>query len=125
MTKKNSLSRRDFFSTTAIVGAIGTIGAGAVLASCAPGTPKLVPLKSLTGAYIPDLVDKAADGKPLKAGVIGCGGRGSGAAQDFLNSAPNITIVALYFRTQIRSCHAISFEQVRVCFNKYFCNLFT
>lgn len=106
MTKKNSLSRRDFFSTTAIVGAIGTIGAGAVLASCAPGTPKLVPLQSLTGAYIPDLVDKAADGKPLKAGVIGCGGRGSGAAHNFLNSAPNVQIVALgdLFQDRIDDC---------------------
>ena len=79
MTKKNSLSRRDFFSTTAVVGVVGTIGAGAVLASCASGPEKLVPVKSLAGAYIPNLVDKADDGKLLKAGVIGCGGRGSGA----------------------------------------------
>ena len=81
MTKKNSLSRRDFFTTTAVVGAVGSIGASVVFASCAAGSEKMVPLQSLSGAYIPNLVDKASDGKPLKAGVIGCGGRGSGASR--------------------------------------------
>lgn len=106
MTKKNSLSRRDFFTKTAVVGAVGTIGAGALLASCSGGAPKLVPLQSLSGAYIPDLVDKAIDGKPLKAGLIGCGGRGSGAAQNFLNAGPNLQIVALgdLFQDRIDDC---------------------
>jgi len=31
----------------------------------------------------------------ITAGLIGCGGRGTGAAADFLNSAPNVRIVAL------------------------------
>jgi len=106
MTKKNSLSRRDFFTTTAVVGAVGTMGASVVFASCAAGPEKLVPLASLSGAYIPNLVDKANDGKPLKAGVIGCGGRGSGAAQNFLDSAPNVQIVALgdLFQDRIDDC---------------------
>ncbi len=107
MTKKNSLSRRDFFSTTAVVGVVGTIGAGAVLASCASGPEKLVPLKSLAGAYIPNLVDKADDGRLLKAGVIGCGGRGSGAVQNFLDAVPtNVQIVALgdLFQDRIDDC---------------------
>ena len=106
MTKKNSLSRRDFFSTTAVVGAVGTIGASALLASCAGGPTKSVPLQSLSGAYIPDLVDKANDGKILKAGVIGCGGRGSGAAQNFLDAGPNLQIVALgdLFQDRIDDC---------------------
>jgi predicted dehydrogenase len=106
MTKKNSLSRRDFFTTTAVVGAVSTIGASAVLASCAAGPEKLVPLISLAGAYVPNLVDMAADGKLLKAGVIGCGGRGSGAVQNFLDSAPNVQIVALgdLFQDRIDEC---------------------
>lgn len=105
MTKK-SLSRRDFFSTSAVVGVVGTIGASAVMASCAGGAEKLVPLQSLSGAYIPDLVDKAIDGKPLKAGVIGCGGRGSGAVQNFLDAAPNLQVVALgdLFQDRIDDC---------------------
>lgn len=46
----------------------------------------------LLRAELPDL---ATDGKELKAGVIGCGGRGSGAAFNFLNAANGVTIVAL------------------------------
>jgi len=116
MTKKNSLSRRDFFSTTAVVGVVGTIGAGAVLASCS-GPEKLVPLKSLAGAYIPNLVDKADDGRLLKAGVIGCGGRGSGAVQNFLDAVPtNVQIVALgdLFQDRIDDCRKALKEKHKV-----------
>src|SRR5262249_59435609 len=31
----------------------------------------------------------------IKVGIIGCGGRGSGAAGDVLNAAPNVKIVAI------------------------------
>jgi len=54
-----------------------------------------VALKEPGSYYIPDLSDLAADGKELKAGVVGCGGRGSGAAMNFLNAANGVTIVAL------------------------------
>ena len=37
----------------------------------------------------------APDGRELKAGVIGCGGRGAGAAMNFLNAANGVTIIAL------------------------------
>jgi predicted dehydrogenase len=107
MTQKSSLNRRDFFTTSAVVGAVGAIGAGAVLASCGSGKEKLVPVKSLVGAYIPNLVDVAADGRLLKAGVIGCGGRGSGAVQNFLDAVPtNVQIVCLgdLFQDRIDDC---------------------
>ncbi|MBR5333980.1 MAG: Gfo/Idh/MocA family oxidoreductase, partial [Alistipes sp.] len=45
--------------------------------------------------YIPVLNDKADDGKELKAGVIGCGGRGSGAIYDLLAAANGIKVTAL------------------------------
>ncbi len=118
MNKKNSLSRRDFFSTTAVVGVVGSMGAGGILASCASaaGPEKLVPLVSLSGAYIPNLVDKANDGKPLKAGVIGCGGRGSGAVQNFLDAAPNLQVVALgdLFQDRIDDCRKGLKEKYKV-----------
>src|SRR5690606_32538276 len=44
---------------------------------------------------LPPMLETAPDGPVLKAGIIGCGGRGSGAAMDFLNAGPNLTIVAL------------------------------
>jgi predicted dehydrogenase len=38
---------------------------------------------------------KAPDGRVLKAGLIGCGGRGRGAAQNFLDAGSGLQIVAL------------------------------
>ncbi|HLA40966.1 MAG TPA: hypothetical protein VJ417_13275, partial [Candidatus Glassbacteria bacterium] len=32
---------------------------------------------------------------PIRVGVIGCGGRGTGAAEDCLTSSPNIRLVAM------------------------------
>jgi predicted dehydrogenase len=40
-------------------------------------------------------VDKAPDGKPLKAALIGNGDRGTGAAMQFLKAGPNLSLVAL------------------------------
>lgn len=99
MKEKNNLSRRSFLKTSAMAGALGAIGTGSttVLTSCSGGSNEAAnkPLKEPGTYYIPELPDKAADGKELKAGVIGCGGRGSGAAMDFLAAANGVTIVAL------------------------------
>lgn len=43
----------------------------------------------------PRVVVKAPDGPPLKAGLIGCGGRGRGAALNFLDAGPHLQITAL------------------------------
>lgn len=100
MKKENSISRRSFLKSSAMAGALGAIGTGStvgVLSSCAGGekADALKPLKEAGSYYIPELPDMAADGKELKAGVIGCGGRGSGAAFNFLNAANGVTIVAV------------------------------
>jgi predicted dehydrogenase len=39
--------------------------------------------------------DKAIDGKPLRAAMIGCGSRGSGAAMNFLDAANGVTIISM------------------------------
>jgi predicted dehydrogenase len=102
MGNGNKISRRSFIKNSALVGALGTVGVGAgvgsatLLSSCSEeNANKLVPLKEPGTYYVPDLVDIAADGKELKAGVIGCGSRGSGAAINFLNAAKGVTITAL------------------------------
>ena len=99
MKKENNLTRRSFLKTSAVAGAVGVIGTGSagILTSCSGGVDKggNVPLKEPGSYYIPELPDLAADGKELKAGVVGCGGRGSGAAINFLNAANGVTIVAL------------------------------
>ena len=100
MKKENSISRRSFLKSTAMAGALGAIGTGSasVLTSCAGGDESAAankPLKEPGTYYIPELPDKATDGKELKAGVIGCGGRGSGAAENFLDAANGVTVVAV------------------------------
>lgn len=103
MTKKSSISRRSFLKSTALAGAAGMVGTGGtatLLTSCGGGASSNEnaankPLKESGTYYVPELPDMAADGKELKAGIIGCGGRGSGAAMNFLAAANGVSIVAL------------------------------
>jgi predicted dehydrogenase len=75
-------SRRDFLKTTAAA------GAAAVAASVLPA-----------GAY-------AAGSDVIKVGLIGCGGRGTGAADNVLHAAPNVTIWAMgdAFQDRLDGC---------------------
>jgi myo-inositol 2-dehydrogenase/D-chiro-inositol 1-dehydrogenase len=86
--KKLDLNRRTF------IGAVAVAGAGALLASCKKTYPPVT------------FVDVAPDGPQLKAGLIGCGERGTGAAKDFLKAGSNLKIVALadVFKDRIELC---------------------
>ena len=64
------MKRREFIKTTAA-------------ASLAAAMPRL------HGAY-------AAGADTIRVGVVGCGGRGTGAAIDCLNAAPGVEVVAMY-----------------------------
>ncbi len=91
---KNKMSRKDFLSLSAMAG-VSLVGSSSILTSCGEKGPVYTPLKEAGTYYIPVLNDKADDGKELKAGVIGCGGRGSGAIFDLLAAANGIKVVAL------------------------------
>ncbi len=100
--ENNKFSRRGFLKSSALAGftaAIGTAGAATALTSCKGGedksSNKLIPLKPQGSYYTPELPDMATDGKELKVGVIGCGGRGSGAIFNCLSAANGIKVVAL------------------------------
>ncbi len=67
---ENSVTRRDFIKTTAAAG----------LAAAIPGNLGLF----------------AQGSDAMKVGIIGCGGRGTGAAIDAMNADPGVEIVALY-----------------------------
>ncbi len=75
----STFTRRDFLKTTA----------GATLAAAIPGSLGL----------------HAQGSDTIRIGVIGCGGRGTGAAIDALNAAPGVEIVALFdpFQDRIES----------------------
>jgi predicted dehydrogenase len=94
------MERRTFLKGTAATAALGATGAttGGLLLSACSGkkvTEEFPPLKAEGTYYVPNLVDKASAGKELKAGIVGCGGRGSGAAFNFLSAADGLTITAL------------------------------
>lgn len=95
---RTDFSRRRFLTGAATVGAASTLGIG-TLASCAGGG-KASESNDLYGFksreyQLPPMLDTAPDGPVLKAGIIGCGGRGSGAAINFLDAGPNLTVTAI------------------------------
>lgn len=91
--EKNKMNRRDFLQRSTILG-VGSIVGVSALASACKG-PKYVPLRKPEEYYIPELPDKAIAGKEIKVGVIGCGGRGSGAIQNLFDAADGIKLTAL------------------------------
>ena len=93
MSGKN-ISRKDFLKYSAALGVSSIMGAS-LLSSCSGKKGGLVPLRQPGEYYVPELPDKAVPGKELKAGVIGCGGRGSGAVVDLLTAADGIKVTAL------------------------------
>lgn len=105
---KNTLSRRDFLTRTAVAGVGTTMGSIPFLSSCSE-KEKRVPLSSYNDIYIPDLPDKAIDGKPLKAALVGCGSRGTGAAFNFLDAGDGLSVVACadVFQDKIDSCRGL------------------
>ncbi len=94
--KKSPISRRSFLGTAAAAGAAGIV-VPTLLTSCAPKHKNVV---------LPVMLEKAPDGPLLKAGLIGCGGRGTGAALNFIHAGPNLTISALgdVLADRITSC---------------------
>ncbi|MBK9389633.1 MAG: Gfo/Idh/MocA family oxidoreductase [Bacteroidetes bacterium] len=97
MMKNSSISRRNFLGKAATVGVAGVV-VPSIIAGCSRETKKTVAM--------PTMLDQAPDGPVLKAGVIGCGGRGTGAAINFLSAGPNLQITALgdTFQDRVDAC---------------------
>ena len=57
----------------------------------------------------PAVTEKAPDGPVLKAGLVGCGGRGRGAAGNFLEAGPNLEVTALadVFQDRVDEARAV------------------
>jgi myo-inositol 2-dehydrogenase / D-chiro-inositol 1-dehydrogenase len=75
------ISRRSFIGSVAAAGAASTAALRARAAFAQQAQPRATV--------------KAPDGRPLTAGLIGCGGRGCGAAANFVDAGPNLRITAL------------------------------
>jgi len=102
---KNSISRRSFLGKAAAAGAAGAV-MPSLMNSCAPDG-------RMKDVIVPAFLDQAPDGPELKAGLIGCGGRGTGAAIQFLEAGPNLKVTALgdVFIDRLNSCRESLKEQ--------------
>ncbi len=96
--KKSQLSRRNFLEKSALIGVAGLAGVAA-LNSCKQKRNKI-------DYDFPPLLDRAPDGIKLRAGLIGCGNRGTGAALNFLEAGNDLEIVALadVFEDKVWDC---------------------
>ena len=89
------MKRREFLTNSALIGAAVPLGV-ASLTSCSGDRRETARRR-----YTPEelgmfsFIDHAPDGVPLRAALIGCGDRGTGAAFDFLHAGPNVEIIAM------------------------------
>ena len=101
--KNKSLNRRDFIKTS-VCGTVGTMAVPTFMIGCSSSKKDAdINLKDID---IPELAAIAQDGKPLKAGLVGCGGRGTGAACDFVAAGNGLSITALgdVFEEKLTAC---------------------
>lgn len=98
MNKSYEQSRRKFIRNATAAGIIGAVGLNSIFTSCKSRKQKKYDF--------PPMLPQAPDGPLLKAGVVGCGYRGTGAAINFLNSGPNVEIAALadVFQDRVDEC---------------------
>lgn len=93
-----NINRRKFLGAGVLAG-IGVAGASAILSSCKTELDN----KSLG---LPPILKGAPKGRKLKAGLVGAGNRGTGAAINFISAGPDLEIIALadVFQDKIDNC---------------------
>ena len=94
------MKRRNFLTNMTLIGAGIPLGVSSVaVTSCTSSSSQSA--GEVAKSYTPEelgmfsFMEVAPDGKPLKAALIGCGDRGTGAATQFLKAGPNVSIIAL------------------------------
>jgi len=90
MKDLSNVNRRGFLKGSAL-GVLGTMGVPGIITSCTSSGGG----EKLKDVVVKQVMDKAIDGIPLKAGVVGCGNRGSGAAVNFVEAGNGLEIVAI------------------------------
>jgi len=83
-----NIDRRNFIRNSTIASAMGVLAVGA-FSSCSNK------VRSWDELGLPPIDNAAPKGKKLKAGLIGCGHRGTGALFNFLSSGPDLEVGAL------------------------------
>ena len=105
MKENNKLNRRNFLKSSA-VGALGAVSVPTIFTSCSSGSNNDNKETKLKDVEVPEILASAPDGKPLKAGLVGCGGRGTGAAVNFISAGTGLSITALgdVFQDKMDDC---------------------
>ena len=101
--ENSRLNRRSFLKTSTL-GTLGTMSIPALLGGCSNTASKDDQLKNVS---VIEIMDKAPDGKLLKAGLVGCGSRGTGAACNLLDAGNNLQVIAIgdIFKDKVDACH--------------------
>ena len=86
-SNNKGFNRRQFLESTALA-SIGLLGASAMIAGCKN-------TKDAKALGLPPILRAAPKGKKLRAGLVGVGNRGTGAAMNFISCGPDLQIVAL------------------------------
>lgn len=112
MSNPSKFNRRQFFKSSAM-GTLGAIAVPGLLNSCSGKSSQPSGEEALKDVVVPEILKKAPDGKPLKAGLVGCGGRGSGAAINFLDAGSGLEVTALgdIFQDKLDGCRAMLKEK--------------
>src|SRR5581483_2087327 len=77
-------------------------------------------------AILPGRLSAAENSETLRVGLIGCGGRGSGAAQQALSADPNVALVAMgdafedRLQSSLKNLQAAAPDKVKVTPEKCF-----
>jgi myo-inositol 2-dehydrogenase / D-chiro-inositol 1-dehydrogenase len=121
----HAASRREFLSAAALA-AVGGAAASASLSACAsssstqattsntaPSQPAALNPNFTPSAVRPTVTNTPRTG-PLRIGLVGCGGRGTGAAVQALKADPDTIIVAAgdVFQDRLDSCIAAVIEEM-------------
>jgi predicted dehydrogenase len=96
-----NVDRRGFLKGSAL-GVLGTMSVPGIITSCSSSGGG----EKLKDVEVTEILEKAPDGKPLKAGLVGCGGRGTGAAVNFVQAGEGLQVTAIgdVFADQVASC---------------------
>jgi len=96
-----NVNRRDFFKESAL-GVLGTMALPGIMTSCSSSASG----EKLKDVEVTEIMDKAPDGIPLKAGLVGCGGRGTGAAVNFVQAGNGLQVTAIgdVFADKVEDC---------------------
>ena len=116
-SNNKGVSRRGFLSSAVKAGTIGALATGTILSACGEST------LSYEDLGLPEMLDKAPSGKKLRAGLVGCGNRGTGAALNFLAAGDGLEIVALadVFQDHMDACRSkLAENNVQIADDKCF-----